>query len=134
MKLKLRSISRLLLSARVVANVEGQGEKGPNSMNEIWKSTVKRNEILLFLCLASAVSAYAQLSSKHEIGETVAQFAAKVGVNMNTCHKKAKLHTLTCRALVNAEHGYRVTIEKEGEWSAVLKGGKLVSYHDNLKK
>jgi hypothetical protein len=132
-KLKLRSISRLLLLARVVAHVEGQGEKGSNSMNESWKSTVKRNEILLFLCLASAVSAYAQVSSKHEIGETVAQFAAKVGVNMNACHKKTKLHTWTCTALVNAEHGYRVTIEKEGEWSAVLDGGKLVSYNGKLK-
>lgn len=133
MKLKPRTISRLL-SARAVANVEGQGVKGSNSMNESWKSTVKRNEILLLVCLALAVSAYAQVSSKHEIGETVAQFAAIVGVNMNTCHKIAKLHTLTCRALVNAEHGYRVTIEKEGEWSAVLDGGKLVSYNDNHKK
>jgi hypothetical protein len=118
----------------VVANVEGQGEKGSNSVNESWKSTAKRNEILLFLCLTLAVSAYAQASSKHEIGETVAQFAAKVGVNMDACHKKAKLHTLACRALVNAEHGYRVAIQKEGEWSAILDGGKLVSYNDNLKK
>jgi hypothetical protein len=103
-------------------------------MNESWKSTVKRNGILLFLCLALGVSAYADNSSKHVIGETVAQFAAKVGVNMNACHKKQKLHTWTCRALVNAEHGYLVTIEKEGEWSAVLDGGKLVSYNDSLKK
>jgi hypothetical protein len=134
MKLKLRSISKLLLSSRVVANVEVQGKKGSNSMNESWKSTVKRNQMLLFLCLALAVSAHAQVSSKHEIGETVAQFAGKVGVNMNACHKKAKLHTWTCTALVSAEHGYRVTIEKEREWSAVLDGGKLVSYNDNLKK
>jgi hypothetical protein len=103
-------------------------------MNESWKSTVKRNQMLLFLCLALAVSAYPQDSSKHEIGETVAQFAAKVGVDMNTCHKKAKLHTWKCRALVNAERGYRVTFEKKGEWSAVLDGGKLVSYNDNPKK
>lgn len=114
--------------------MEGQGEKGSNSMKESWKSTTKRNGTLLFLCLTLGVSAYAQVSSKHEIGETVAQFAAKVGVNMNTCHKKAKLHTWRCTALVNAEHGYRVTFEKQGEWSAVLDGGKLVSYHDNLKK
>jgi hypothetical protein len=124
----------LLPVARVVAEVEGQGEKGSNSMNESWKSTVKRNEILLFLCFVLPVSAYAQASSKHEIGETVAQFAAKVGVNMNACHKKAKLHTWRCTALVNAEHGHRVTFEKAGEWSAVLDGGKLVSYNDNLKK
>jgi len=84
--------------------------------------------------LAFAVSAYAQVSTKHLIGETVAQFAAKVDVNMNACHKKLKLHTWTCTALIKAEHGYRVTIEKEGEWLAVLDGGKLVSYNDNLKR
>jgi hypothetical protein len=95
---------------------------------------MKHKGIVLFLLSALAGPAYAQVSSKHEIGETVTQFAAKVGVNMNACHKKAKLHSLTCRSLVNAERGYRVTIEKEGEWSAVLDGGKLVSYHDNLKK
>ena len=103
-------------------------------MNESRNSNAKCNEIFLFLCLALAVSAYAQDSSKHEIGETVAQFAAKVGVDMNTCHKKTKLHTWKCRALVNAERGYRVTFEKKGEWSAVLDGGKLVSYNDNPKK
>jgi len=102
-------------------------------MNESRKSTIKRKARLLFLWLAFAVSAYAQGSSKHVVGETVAQFAAKVGVDMNACHKKMKLHTFTCRALNNAEHGYRVTIEKEGEWSAVLDGGKLVFYDDNLK-
>jgi hypothetical protein len=103
-------------------------------MNESRKSTIKRKAILLFLCLAFAVSAYAQGSSKPVIGETVAQFAAKVGVDMNACHKKMKLHTFICRALINAEHGYRVTIEKEGEWSAALDGGKLVFYNDNLKR
>jgi len=103
-------------------------------MNQSWKPTVSRNQMLLLLWLALAVSAYAQVSSKHEIGETVAQFAAKEGVDMNACHKKSKLLTWKCRALVNAEHGYRVTFEKEGEWSAVLEGGKLVSYNDNPKK
>jgi hypothetical protein len=84
--------------------------------------------------LAFAVSAYANISSKHFIGETVAQFASKVGVDMNACHKKLKLHAWTCTVLISAEQGYRVTIEKEGEWSAVLDGGKLVSYNDNLKQ
>lgn len=102
-------------------------------MNQSRKSTVKRVATLLSLCLALAVFAYAQVSSKHEIGETVAQFATKVGVKMNACHKKAKLHSLTCTALVNAERGFRVTFEKEGEWSAVLDGGKLVSYSDKIK-
>jgi hypothetical protein len=114
--------------------VEDQGKQKSTSMNESRKSTTKRKGILLFLCLAFAVSAYAQVSSKHVIGETVAQFAAKVGVNMNACHKKPKLHTWTCTALIKAEHGYRVTIEKEGEWSAVLDGGKLVFYNDSLKR
>jgi hypothetical protein len=108
-------------------------EQESNSMNESKKSTIKRKAISLFLCLAFAGSPYAQGSSKHVIGETVAQFAAKVGANMDACHKKLKLHTFTCRALINAEHGYHVTIEKEGEWSAVLDGGKLVFYDDNLK-
>ena len=103
-------------------------------MNENKKSTIKGKTILLFLCLAFVISADAQVSSKHVIGETVAQFAAKVGINIDPCHKKKKLHTWTCRALINAEKGYRVTIEKEGEWSAVLDGGKLVSYNDNQGK
>ncbi len=103
-------------------------------MNESRKSITKRKGILLLLCLAFAVSAYAQVSSKHVIGETVAQFAAKMGVNMNACHKKSKLHTWICTASIKAEHGYRVTIEKEGQWSAVLDGGKLVSYNENLKR
>ena len=102
-------------------------------MNKSKKSTVKRNGVLLFLCLAFAVSAYAQVSSKHVIGETVAQFAAKVGVDMNSCHK-LKLHTWTCVALKSAEKGHHVEVEKEGEWLAVLEGGNLVSYNDNLKK
>jgi hypothetical protein len=127
-------MSRLLLSARAVAKVEGQGKQESNSMNESKKSTIKRNETLLLLCLAFGASAYAQGSSKHVIGETVAQFAAIVGVDMNACHKKLKLHTWTCTSLISAEHGYRVTIEKEGEWSAVLDGGKLVSYNVNLKR
>jgi hypothetical protein len=95
---------------------------------------MRHKGILLFLLSALAGPAYAQVSSMHEIGETVTQFAAKVGVNMIACHKKAKLHPWACTALVNAERGYRVTIEKEGEWSAVLDGGKLVSYRDILKK
>jgi hypothetical protein len=128
-----QDLARLLLSARAVPKVEGKGKQESNSMNESKISTRKRTGILLFLCLAFAVSAYANISSKHFIGETVAQFAAKVGVGMNACHKKLKLHTWTCTALISAEQGYRVTIEKEGEWSAVLDGGKLVSYNDNLK-
>jgi len=103
-------------------------------MHKSKKSTIKRKKILLFLCLAFAVSAYAQVSSKHVLGEAVTQFAAKVGVNMDACRNKQKLHTWTCRAFTNAEKGYRVTIEKEGEWSAVLDGGKLVFYNDNLKR
>jgi hypothetical protein len=114
--------------------VEGQGKQESNSMNESEKSTIKRKAILLFLCLAFAVSAYAQVSSKHVIGETATQFAAKVGVNMDACRKTQKLHTWTCHAFIKAEKGYRVTIEKEGEWSAVLDGGKLVFYNDNLKR
>jgi hypothetical protein len=102
-------------------------------MNDIKKSISKPRGILLFLCLASAVSGYAHISSKHVIGETVAQFAVKAGVDMNACHK-LKLHTWTCKALISAEHGDRVEIEKEDEWSAVLDEGKLVSYNDNLKK
>ena len=97
------------------------------------KSTMKRNGVLLFLCFEFAVSAYAQAPSKHVIGETVSQFAAKVGVDMDACHK-LKLHTWTCKSFISAQHGFRVTIEKEGEWSAVLDGGKLVFYDDNLKK
>jgi hypothetical protein len=103
-------------------------------MNESKKSAIERKAILPFLCLAFAASAYGQGSSRPVIGETVAQFAGKVGVNMNACHKKMKLHTFTCRAFLNAEHGYHVTIEKEGEWSAVLHGGKLVFYDDHLKQ
>jgi hypothetical protein len=102
-------------------------------MNESKKSIIKRKEILLLLCLAFAVSACAQVSSKHVIGETVAQFANKVGVNMNACHKKLKLRTWTCTALISAEQGRHVKVEKEGEWLAVLEGGKLVFYNEALK-
>ena len=102
-------------------------------MNDSKKSTLNRKGILLFLCLAFATSADAQISSKHVIGENVAQFAAKLGLDINNCHK-LKLHTWTCTALISAEQGHRVKIGKEGEWSAVLEGGKLVSYNENPKK
>jgi hypothetical protein len=102
-------------------------------MNKSKKSTTKRKGVLLLLCLAFAGSSYGQGSPKHLIGETVAQFAAKVGVDMGACHKQ-KLHTWTCNALISAEHGHRLKIEKEGEWSAVLDGSKLVFYNDNLTK
>jgi hypothetical protein len=71
--------------------VEDQGKQVLNSMNESKKPITKRNGELLFLCLALGVSAYAQASSKHAIGEAVAQFAAKAGVNLNACHKKTEV-------------------------------------------
>ena len=121
-------------AARMSGRKDGWPRKtGSNSMNKSNKSTTKRNAVLLFLCLAFAVSAYGQDSLKHVIGETVAQFAAKEGVDISACHK-LKLHTWTCNALISAEHGHRLKIGKEGEWSAGLDGGKLVFYNDNLKK
>ena len=102
-------------------------------MNKVKKTTLMRKGFLLFFLLAFAVSASAHDSSNHAIGETVAQFAAKVGIDMDACHK-LKLHTWTCSSLISAEHGVRLLVEKEGEWSAILDGGKLVSYNDNLKK
>jgi hypothetical protein len=81
----------------------------------------------------------------HVIGESVNDFAAKVGVDMVVCRelnfsakprdldKQAKkLHVFadTCRGLINAEQGRRLEIGKENEWSAILDGGKLVSYND----
>jgi hypothetical protein len=79
------------------------------------------------------------------IGETVAQFAAEVGVDMDACHKlkltgqprdldrqASKLHVFaqTCKGLISAEQGQRLEIGKDGEWEAVLDGGKVVSYND----
>ena len=113
--------------------MRGQGRESCKSMNKNKESTMKRKGVSLFLCLAFAVSACAQAPSKHIIGETVSQFAAKVGVDLDSCRRR-KLETWTCKSLISAEHGFRVTLEKEGEWFAVLDGGKLVSYDDNLKK
>jgi hypothetical protein len=98
-------------------------------MNESKKSTVKRELISLFLLSAFAASTYAQVSSKHVIGENVTEFASKVGVDMDACRKQ-KLHTWTCTALISAQEGRRVKVAKKGDWSAVLDGGKLVSYND----
>jgi len=79
----------------------------------------------------------------HVIGESVDDFAAKVGVDMPACHelnfnrrdldKQArKLHVFadTCRSLIGAEQGRHVEIGKDKEWFAILDGGKLVSYND----
>jgi outer membrane lipoprotein-sorting protein len=113
--------------------MKGQGTESRKSMNKNKESTMKCKGVSLLLCLAFAVSACAQASSKHILGETVSQFAAKIGVDMDPCRKR-KLQTWTCKSLIAAEHGFRLEVEKEGEWSAVLDGGKLVSYDDNLKK
>jgi hypothetical protein len=107
---------------------------------------MNRNKmLLLFLCTAFASSALAQVPSSHVIGETVAQFAAKAGIDMDACRKlklnaqpweldrqARKLHVFaeTCKGLISAEQGQRLEIGKGGEWSAVLDGGKLVSFKD----
>ena len=94
---------------------------------------MKRKAFLMFFCLTFAVSGHAQDSSKHVIGETVEQFAAKVGIDLSACHK-LKSKTWSCKSLMLAEQGFRLEVEKEGKWSAVLEGGKLVSFDGNLKK
>jgi len=93
---------------------------------------MNRTRTILFLCFVCTASAQARIPPKHVIGENVAQFAEKEGVDLKACRER-KLHTWTCKALISAEQGYRVTIGKDGQWSAVLDGGKLISYDDDLK-
>jgi len=106
---------------------------------------MKSEFTLLIFYFAFAVSARAQVPANHIIGETVAQFAAELGVDMDACHKlkfnaqpwdldrqAKKLHVFaeTCKGLISAEQGKRLQMGKDGVWSAVLDGGKLVSYDD----
>jgi hypothetical protein len=98
-------------------------------MNKSNKTMMLYRTTMLCVLSAFAVPAYSRGSSKHVIGETVAQFATKVGVDLSACHKR-KLHTWTCVALISAERGRHVVFEKEGEWLAVLEDGKLLSYID----
>jgi hypothetical protein len=106
---------------------------------------MKRTSTLLIASLGFALSARAQVPANHVIGETVAQFALELGVDMDACHKlkfnaqpwdldrqAKKLHVFaeTCKGLISAERGQRLEIGKDGVWSAVLDGGKLVSYDD----
>jgi len=93
---------------------------------------MNRARTLLFLLFACTAAAAARSPLKHVIGENVAQFAEKEGIDLKACRAR-KLHTWTCKALISAEQGNRVTVGKDGEWSAVLDGGKLISYDDNLK-
>ena len=106
---------------------------------------MKPADSLVFLCFALSSSAFGQVPTKHMIGESVADFAVEVGVDMDACHKlnlsasqwdlmkqEKKLHVsaATCKGLIAAERGNRVEIGKDGQWSAVLDGGRLVSYYD----
>ena len=93
---------------------------------------MNRTRPILFLLFACTAAAAARMPLKHVIGENVAQFAEKEGIDLKACRAR-KLHAWTCKALISAEQGNRVTVGKDGEWSAVLDGGKLISYDDDLK-
>ena len=108
--------------------------------------------VTILVLLVAGLPAFAQigqdgatLTGGHAIGESVDDFAAKVGVDMAACHKlnfnarawdldkqARKLHVFveTCKGLIGAEQGQRLEIGKENEWAAILDGGKLVSYNN----
>jgi hypothetical protein len=86
-----------------------------------------------------------KLIGGHTLGESVDEFAAKIGVNIGACRqldfsaaprdlekqaKKLQVFAETCKGLLGAEQGQRLEIGKPQEWSAVLDYGKLVSFYD----